>query len=267
MVLLLIANSHTVKNLRRLLEEEKVNFVPPKPTTLSQEVTTRSNARMAKTKLRHPPPTGGMWYLCRMTKLFGYRKLLCKAMLQWEFKFKLPNKDKIYDGTSDLYDHITNYQATMHLHKAMISCIELSPWPWRKRSETSITTSPQNRSRPPINSAKHSSNRLKEDHCFPSQDQVETWWASHNFLKRFDEAKPQTEECSPYNVLLALVNGVHHNHYRCSIGKRKPTSLSELIEWIDKYIGQEESNTTCKDQDFKLVHDDLLDHVWLFIFA
>lgn len=39
--------------------------------------------------------------------------LLSRAIIWWEFKFKLSNLDKEYDDTLDMFDHVTNYRIAM----------------------------------------------------------------------------------------------------------------------------------------------------------
>lgn len=47
--------------------------------------------------------------------------------------------------------------------------------------------------------------------------------------------------------IAVLVNGTRNTHLRLSIEKCKPTSLGNLLERIDKYITQEESDMVIKD--------------------
>lgn len=42
-------------------------------------------------------------------KLFGYSESLYNSILQKEYKFKLFNLGKKYDGSTDSFDHITDY--------------------------------------------------------------------------------------------------------------------------------------------------------------
>lgn len=46
---------------------------------------------------------------------FKNHEPLSKTILQREFKFKLLQLDKKYNGTSDVFNHIINFHAGMHL--------------------------------------------------------------------------------------------------------------------------------------------------------
>lgn len=106
---LLRKNHLVMKVMKRCLENDKINPWPLNPRKTSEkhgDFNNEASFYSRKTELLHGD------------KLFRYRELLCSSILQKEFKFKISNVDRNYDGFIDPFDHIANYQTVMHLQGA-----------------------------------------------------------------------------------------------------------------------------------------------------
>src|SRR5262249_30021317 len=161
--------------------------------------------------------------------------------------FRMPHIEA-YDGSSDPLDHLHTFQDLMLLQGASdpILC-RAFPATFRKAARVwysklpsqSITTFPQFAKQFTThfaNSRKPRKTAINLMYLTQQQDE-----SLRSFIGRFHEELLDIPDLPTSSAVVSLIQNTRNHHFKISLSKKPPASMTELLERAEKYINAEET--------------------------
>src|SRR5262249_31476813 len=63
----------------------------------------------------------------------------------------------------------------------------------------------------------------------------------HSFIGRFHEELLDIPNLPPSSAVVSLIQNIRNHHFKISLSKKSPASMTELLERAEKYINAEET--------------------------